>query len=195
MYFDIFLIGMLTTELLRHGYAHFRPHKLVQPKVVHAPNGNHLPPEVKERMLQASEAQFQTVLTRSADELQHDLQVTAEQVNKQVTRLATEIVGGELERYKTEFSRLHEQTQADLGGVSKELEAHQAEMKAQLAADIEAEKQQLIKLMDTKLADAVTSFLLETLQHNVDLGSQSTYLLSMLDEHKAELTKGVTGEA
>jgi hypothetical protein len=48
--------------------------------------------------------------------------------------------------------------------------------------------------MDTKLADAVTSFLMETLQHNVDLGAQSAYLTAMLDEHKDELVKGVKHE-
>ena len=57
-----------------------------------------------------------------------------------------------------------------------------------------AEKQQLIAQIDTKLADAVTSFLVETLGHNVDLGAQSDYLISVLDEHKAEFTKRVTDE-
>jgi hypothetical protein len=45
------------------------------------------------------------------------------------------------------------------------------------------------------LADAVASFLIETMQHNVDLGAQSTYLTTMLEEHKTELTKGIIDEA
>ena len=60
--------------------------------------------------------------------------------------------------------------------------------------ELAAEKEQLAKLMDTKLADAVASFLMETLPHNVDLGAQSAYLTSMLEEHKAELVREVAGE-
>jgi hypothetical protein len=33
------------------------------------------------------------------------------------------------------------------------------------------------------------------MQHNVDLGAQSTYLTTMLEEHKTELTKGIIDEA
>jgi hypothetical protein len=37
----------------------------------------------------------------------------------------------------------------------------------------------------------VASFLNETLQHNVDLGGQTEYLLSMLEEHKADFIREV----
>jgi hypothetical protein len=57
---------------------------------------------------------------------------------------------------------------------------------------VAAEKQKMIELMDTKLADAVGSFLVETLQHNIDLGAQTAYLTAQLEEHKAELVKGVS---
>ena len=72
---------------------------------------------------------------------------------------------------------------------------HQAELKAKMATEIEAEKQQLIKQTDTKLADAVASFLTETLGRNIDLGNQTEYLVSLLEEHKAEFIKEVGDEA
>jgi len=71
----------------------------------------------------------------------------------------------------------------------------QAELEAKLKEEIAAEKKQLVQQLDTKLSDAVASFLLETMQHEVDLGSQSAYLTKMLDEHKAELIKELMDEA
>ena len=60
-----------------------------------------------------------------------------------------------------------------------------------MTAEITAEKEVLIKLANAKLADAVASFLIETLGHNVDLGAQSAYLTEMLEEHKDEILKGI----
>mgnify|MGYP003296595883 CR=1 FL=1 len=66
---------------------------------------------------------------------------------------------------------------------------------AKMKEDVAAEKARLIAQIDTKLADATVSFLLETLQHNVDLGAQTAYLTGVLEEHKDEFKKEVSDEA
>jgi hypothetical protein len=194
---DVFVIGMLSTTAIRHAYAHFRPQKHepeINPAVIAAADIK-LPTAVKERLLQASQDQFQAVLNSSANLLQQDLGTTTEQINNLVNKLATEIVSRELEKYRTELSQLHNQADVDMGGIEKELKGHEAELKAKVAEELEAEKQQLLKQIDTKLADAVGSFLIETLQHNIDLGTQGSYLIAMLEEHKADFTKEVADEA
>jgi hypothetical protein len=194
LYLDFFIIGALTTVAVRHAYAHFRPLKH-EPKDPNPSTPNDLiPTAVKERLLQAAQNHYQTALSHSADQLQRNLESTTEQINNLIKRLAVEIVSSELERYRTELNQLHGQAVIDLSGIKKEMAGHQAELKAKLAQEMEVEKQQLIKQIDTKLGDAVGSFLLETLQHNIDLGSQSSYLIAMLEEHKADFVKEVTDE-
>ena len=121
-----------------------------------------------------------------------------------------------MKRYHESLDELRRQTEATIGSAQAEIIAHQADLTAKLSdrqAELEAalgirrveleakmtdelatEKQLLAQQVDTKLGDAVASFLAETLQHNVDLGAQSAYLTAMLDEHKAELIKGVRDE-
>ena len=70
-------------------------------------------------------------------------------------------------------------------------EPRSAELEAAMNAEVTAEKQFLINLANAKLADAVASFLVETLGHNIDLGTQTTYLTAMLEEHKEEILKGI----
>lgn len=189
---DIFIIGALSATAIQHAYAHFRPKKQEADKVQYTPSiEQHLPDDVRDRVLKASEHQFQAVLNNSANLLQHDLQDTAGQINNLVNRLATEIVSGELERYSKELSQLHNQAAVDIGGIKKELSGHEAGLKDKLAKEMEAEKQQMLKQIDTKLADAVGSFLVEALQHNIDLGSQAPYLIGLLEEHKADFAKEV----
>lgn len=203
---NVFLIGALTAVAVRHAYAHFRPahHDDEKP---HKPAPNtHLPPAVREQLLHAAKANFQVVLERSANQLQRDLDTTTAQLNKQLEKLGTKIIEDETERYHTTLELLRKQAETTINGAQSEvsqhqsdlqekLAEHQAKIEAELTAKMTAEHERLMQQIDTKLADAVSSFLVETLQHNVDLGAQSSYLTAMLEEHKDELTKGVKDEA
>ncbi len=189
LYADVFILGVLVTIAFGHGREHFNPSK----------NGDdnkpHLSAEVKARMLHNSEEQYKKVLESSVGILQHDLEHSAEQINGLVTRFAGVIVGDEMEKYRAELAKLHTQATADMGSIKQEITGHQAELEAKAAAEIDLEKQQLIKQIDTKLGDAVASFLVEALQHNVDLGNQGEYLISLLEEHKNDLKQEVAGGA
>ena len=70
----------------------------------------------------------------------------------------------------------------------------QAELDAQLDQEMSNKRQLLAQQLDARLTESVLSFLTETLGHEVDLGAQTTYLTKMLEEHKTELTKGITDE-
>jgi hypothetical protein len=204
---NVFLIGGLLTLAIQHAYAHFKHKNAPESEKPHAPVQNgHLPPAIKEKLIVASQAHFQAVLDRSATELQHDLQITAANLNKQLEKLGSDIAREEMLRYRTSLEQLRTQTAAAISGGQDQIATHQTDLKAKFAAheaeleaklneQIAAEKQQLIQQLDGKLSDAVMSFLTETLQHNVDLGAQTNYLTAMLEEHKAELIKGISDEA
>ncbi len=192
---DVFIMGVLVAVAVRHANAHFRPAKHEAGKPQPAVADEHLPTAVKEHLLKTSQDQFQLMLERSIGQLQHNLGDTSEQINNLIKNLATEVVSSELEQYRANLGRLHAQAEKDLGGIKQAMDGYQTELRAQVAQELEAEKQQLIKQIDTKLSDAVGSFLIETLQHNVDLGSQAAYLTAVLEEHKADFIREVADEA
>lgn len=183
---DVFVIGALTPLMFRHGKAHIKGKKQEDEKP-------RLSAIDKERMLHNSEVQYQKVLDHSVQTLQTDLEKSAEQINGLVTRFAGVIVGDEMERYRSELSKLHKQAETDMSVIKKEITGHQTEIEAQFKKELEEEKQHLIAQIDTKLGDAVGSFLIETLQHNVDLGNQTDYLVAMLEEHKLDFKQEVVG--
>jgi F0F1-type ATP synthase membrane subunit b/b' len=197
---NILLIGVLLTVAIQHALAHFRP---TQP-TPKRPNQTvvHISPEARQHLLETAQANFQHVLDQSADDLQHDLTSTATQLSKLLDKLGTDIVEHEVARYRSELDEVRKHLETIGGASEKEVAEQRAQLAQKLAEDIEAEKrdavqaimaekQQLLQQIDTKLADAVTSFLVETLQHNVDLGAQMTYLTSVLEEHKDELKEGL----
>jgi hypothetical protein len=189
-------MGAITVIAAQHAYAHFHSDKSEPEDRQPSPAASHvataqLSPATRERLVQESRTQFETVLKHAAADLQTDLGISTDQINNLVKHLATEIVSAEMEHYRLRLSQLHEQADADMNGIRTEVTKHEADLKAKLADEIASEKQTLIKQIDAKLADAVGSFLVETLRHNIDLGNQETYLVQMLEEHKADFVKEV----
>jgi len=117
---------------------------------------------------------------------------TADRINKLLEHLGTEVIGNELESYRQELVELRKKAVEDVSSIKAGIAKHESELKLNLIQEMEAEKAMLVQQLDTKLADAVSSFLIETLQHNVDLGAQSAYLAAQLEEHKADFKKEVS---
>lgn len=196
IFLEVFVMGAIAAIAVQHAYAHFHPDKPETDEKTSTPiparvTTAQLSPATKDRLLQESRTQFEVVLKHAAADLQSDLGISTEQINNLVKHLATEIVSAEMEHYRLRLSQLHEQADADMNGIRTEVTKHEAELKAKLTEEIAAEKQTLIKQIDAKLADAVGSFLVETLRHNVDLGNQESYLVQMLEDHKADFAKEV----
>jgi exonuclease VII large subunit len=186
---NVFIIGALSATAIRHAWAHFRPHPVkVEKPVVQT---THLPPEVKEKLLEKAQDDFKAVLDKSADELQADLTKTATELNAQLEKLGASVVTSETQRYQTMLEALRTQAETVITTAQADISDHQTDLKSKLTANVTAEQQRLIAQIDTKLADAVSSFLTETLQHNIDLGAQTPYMIATLEEHKAELIKGI----
>jgi len=204
LYLNIFVIGVLAAIGARHAWAHFHPQKEEKPHP-QAPT-IHLDPEVREKLLADAQNKFQAEVNHAAADLHKDLMTTVGQLSAQLDKLGQSIIADEMARYRGDLETLRKQAESCLTNAQAEINNHQNDLKTKLAEshaqletklneEMAAEKERLVAQIDTKLADAVTSFLDETLQHNVDLGAQSAYLLKMLDEHKAELINGVKDEA
>jgi hypothetical protein len=187
---DIFIAGAAAAVALRHGRAHMRGKEAKK----NEPTPSELSHATREQLLKEASEQFEEAMSQTTAKLQNDMAATAERINKLLDHIGTDIVGKEMESYRDDLIHLRKTAQADMSQIGNEIARHEAELKAKMAGEVEAEKQKLIARLDTGLADAVASFLVETLQHNVDLGAQTAYLTAMLEEHKAELIKGVSGE-
>jgi Tfp pilus assembly protein PilE len=194
LFIQVFILGILAALAYKHARAHFKPEKPQLSAPVFQPNFRTMPPEVKEHLLNLSQEQFQSVVKQSALHLQQQLGNSSIQINSLVQKFATDIVENEMQRYRQELDKLRMQADDHMSAVRQEMEKHKGELKAKMEQEIAAEKQRMVQQLDAKLSDAVGSFLLETLRHNVDLGSQKDYLVAMLEEHKADFIKEVGDE-
>ena len=192
---ESFLLGVLATELYLHSKAVVKPDAVIPSPVAPVEPPMSLPPAVRDQLIKETETDYEAMLKQSVAKFDQDLSKTSGTINEQIKGLATDVVGKELDEYRQQLAKLRETAMSTMSSVQSAVDKERAEQEAQLAKDIAAEKERLVKQIDSKLNDAVSSFLIETLQHNVDLGAQNAYLMSMLDEHKDELKKEVANDA
>jgi hypothetical protein len=194
---QVLIIGFLANAAFRHAKEHYRP----QEPEVHNHNTQqttpvvnaeyHMSPATRERLEKEAQTKFEAAVSRSSIKLEQQLENTGRQVNELLMRLVTDVVNNELGRYREQLARLQKQAEVDLGGIKKQVASHEEELKAKIAQELAAEKEKLVKQIDAKLGDAVGSFLSEALQHNIDLGNQTEYMMALLEEHKADFAAEV----
>ena len=143
-------------------------------------------PELKEQTHQAEE-RYHKAIEQAVGKFSQDLGATSELINDQIKRMSVDIISQELEQYRADIDKLRQEAASTLGQVTTAVAEERQKLEAAMMAEVEAEKQRRLAEFDAKLGEAVSSFLLETLKHNVDLGAQSAYLMATLEEHKAEL--------
>lgn len=106
-----------------------------------------------------------------------------------------EKVEAELVRHQTELESALKEREASLAKIQTELDSTLAtrrqELEVKLNEEMEKKRAFLASQLEEKLSDAISSFLLEAMQHSIDLGAQTPYLTALLEEHKAELIEGV----
>ncbi len=204
VYVNVFLAGVAVAFAAHYAYTHFwsKRHGHPSASTTEAPT---LSKAARDRLLHNAEATFKAILEHAAGELQFDLKDTSDSVSGKLKQVGDEIIDTEMNRYQESLEGLRKETEEIIGSAAKYVAEHQAdtellmiqrrkEMETALSDIMNSEKDRLQAAIDTKLAGSVTSFLIETLGHDVDLGAQSTYLIKQLDEHKQELIKELRDE-
>jgi phenylpyruvate tautomerase PptA (4-oxalocrotonate tautomerase family) len=148
--------------------------------------------EARARLVKQAEAQFEAVVQDGTKQFRADLAATSTLLSDQVKRMTTEIITEELESYRHSLEDLRKQALAVMAEVQKAVEQQRTALATGLEGEMKVERERLGAQLDTKLAEMVSSFLVETLGNKVDMGAQGTYLFQMLEEHKAELAKELT---
>lgn len=203
---DALLIGIFIPIALKHAYEHFKkPKEQINKHPSSIPQPIRLSPEAREKLVQRTQANLQAIIDRAAAEFEHNLTTISNNLSKDFEKLASEIIANETKRYQLTIANLIKQVEENSKNANTEFTNNQTsigvelknteeKLEAQLQAKIKEKQEKLIQDIDTKLADAVASFLTDTLQHNVDLGAQNDYLLATLEEHKDDLKGSVSDD-
>lgn len=188
---NVFLVGVGITYALYHFSVNIRPAKKEQDPE----NVIKLSAKARQRLTQQAEESYREILNVTSSRLITELTGTASKLNREMDTSGEKIINEEMERFKQQLEEIHSATKITNETVVKEMVAYQNQLKERMQAEIEAEKARLTAQIDTKLADSVLAFLIDTLQHDIDLGAQTKYITETLEEHKAEFIGKVNDES
>jgi len=189
---DALIIGALISTAFRHALAHFKPQKHDAEKVKQPVQ---LSTEIKDKLINAAQANFQKVINGAADDLQHDLKITAASLDKQLAKIGNQIIEDELKSYKNNLELLRKQAAATIVNAESEAAEHNAEIKSKMSdhqTAMESEfKEHQIELakrqanLDAKLSERQTALEAEFNERQAGLTKRQAELEAKLDEEMA----------
>lgn len=211
---NAFLVGIVSILAVQHGRAHFKGKK---PELPSQSGTASTAPQLRQQIMAKAQERYNTVLEQSAATLSENLNATTAELTSTLTEIGSNILEQEIKLFGEKLASLRQSSEHMLDGANGTIAKQQADVEAELQqykakleqdmaakmtareqamnADLAAQKQQMVAALDTKLSDAVSAFLTETLGNEVDLGAQTPYLLQTLEERKKELLGEVHDEA
>jgi phosphoenolpyruvate carboxylase len=148
-----------------------------------------------DKLQQQTIQRYQQTIEAAAARFDADLSHTSTQLGEQVSRMTTDVISQELELYRKSLEDMRKQALAVAGQIQEAVEEQKTALATGLEAEMKTERARVSALLDTKLADIVSSYVLESLGNKVDLGAQGQYLFAMLEEHKADIKRELTDDA
>jgi DNA anti-recombination protein RmuC len=134
-----------------------------------------------------TEGAVDRVLKQHVERLKAITAMADSQMEKGVTDL--------LSKFDETLTRVSAAAAAPLEEIGSSAARERAALTERMHSDVERERNELVTRFDTRLADLVSNYLMETLGNDVDLGAQGPYLFRMLEEHRAELREELVGGA
>lgn len=138
-----------------------------------------------------AEHDLKAVVARSAEQLEASLKVTIAGLNTKTEEMASQTLSQEFEKYQVSFEALREEMIHEFNGLQKELDERRVQLGADLEASVAKDRESRMDSFNERLADVVSSYIVETLDKGVDLGAQSAYILHTLEKHKEDIKKDV----
>jgi hypothetical protein len=135
--------------------------------------------------------QLSHVASNASVKLKKSLDSTVDQLSVQISDMANSSVSQEFEKYQISLQALRDQSIQEFGKLQKELDDRRTQLTEHLDHIIQAEGEKRLAALDTRMNDVISSYLIESLGNQVDLGAQSAYIFETLGKHKDEIKRDI----
>ena len=136
-------------------------------------------------------ANLETTVNRSIKELETVLQSTVIAINTKTDTTMSNALDKELKAYQTSLQDSRSKIVDESSKLRQEVEGQKKELINELKIGINQARETQMDLFNDRLNDVVSSYLIESLDKNVDLGAQMKYIITSLESHKNDIKKDV----
>lgn len=172
-----------------------KPDHKLQPKTA-ASGGENFEDAMKRAEWQAG------VQKRVDEQIEHFLHQFSNQltaiglsVNQKVSESTGQLLSNQISESQKLLEQVHQAAKASITQIQEDLEQKRLKLEQDLKQQLESERRILIDKLDRHLGQVVSSYLVESLGDQVDLGAQLPYILAQLEKDKDAIQKDLTNGA
>lgn len=184
---NVILLNLIFHHAKKQAAADGHGHEKVHYQPLQAGSVAVLSPAAIAELEAAARNNYKVLLEQTNSYFKSDMEKTSRRLGEQVTNLTTIVIEKELDNFHKVLSDVNKSATTTLSQIQEVLEKRRGELEQQMQSEIADEKARLLKKFDERLADIVSSYLVESLGQGVDLGAQTAYIIRNLEEHKEEL--------
>jgi len=140
---------------------------------------------------QLTKQQLAKVANEAGARFKESLDNAVDNLSVRISDMANNSLVGEFEKYQVSLQALRDQSIQEFSKLQKELDERRTQLTEHLGRVIQQEGEKRLGALDERMNDVVSSYIIESLGNQVDLGAQSAYIFDMLHEHKDEIKKDI----
>ena len=133
-------------------------------------------------------------VTEASTTLRQTIDRASSALEKNIGDTTDQLMQDELEAYRSLLADARKLMEEKLTGVQGAMEEQRKKVEEEVRQEIREEKADLMAKFDTKLAEVLSAYLVESLGQQVDLGAQTKYIFASLNEHKKQLKEDILSE-
>lgn len=130
-------------------------------------------------------------VAKSSQSLQSSLTVAMAGLTEKTDDAVQITLGQEIEKYQASFAALREETIREFNDVQTQLDKRRDDLMAQLGPAVAKAREERVDAINERIADVISSYLVEALDKGIDLGAQSKYIIHTLEAHKEDIKKDI----
>lgn len=135
--------------------------------------------------------QLTKVASEAGARFKESLDNAVDQLSVHISDMANNSLVGEFEKYQVSLQALRDQSIQEFSKLQKELDDRRTQLTEHLDKIIQAEGEKRLGTFDDRMNDVISSYLIESLGTQVDLGAQSAYIFETLQKHKDEIKRDI----
>ena len=147
--------------------------------------------EFREELRNRGRLHFEKILGENAMFLQQDLRLTTSQLNDYMKEEITRELKEAFANYESAISDAKQLAVESIDKTKTAIDEQRKVMSDQLEKEIAEEKARRIQLFDTRMAEIVNRYVLDSIGAQIDLSDQLEYIIGELEQNKQAIIEDV----
>jgi hypothetical protein len=151
--------------------------------------------DFREELRNRARLHFEKIIGENAMFLQQDLRLTTSQLNDYMKAEITKTLEEQFSKYEQSIDDAKKLAIDSIAKTQSAIEEERQVLHANLEKEFAAEREQLIRRFEERMAEVVNHYVLDAVGNEIDLSDQLEYILGEMEANKAAMVEDIRSGA